>query len=65
MNLCTVVGAFLMRALVNIALPTVVGFDFEAFLRQTAEEIIDHAVCEFISEADRIVFEEEASDVTS
>ena len=38
--------------------------DFEAFLRQTAEGIIDVAVREIISEVDRLVFEEEASDVT-
>jgi len=45
-------------------LPSVSGDDFEAFLRQTAEEIIDVAVREIISEVDRLVFEEEASDVT-
>jgi hypothetical protein len=38
--------------------------DFESFLRQTAEEIIDVAVREIISEVGRLVFEEEASDVT-
>ena len=54
-----------MRAPVNIALPSVAGVSFEAFLRQIAEEILDHAVRELISEVDRIVFEEEASDVTS
>ena len=54
-----------MRAPVNIALPSVAGVNFEAFLHQIAEEIIDHAVRELIYEVDHIVFEEEASDVTS
>jgi len=45
-------------------LPSVSGDDFEAFLRRTAEEIIDVAVREIISEVDRLVFKEEASDVT-
>ena len=36
---------------------------FEGFLRRTAEEIIDVAVRDVISEVDRLVFEEEASDV--
>ena len=45
-------------------LPSVSGDDFEAFLRRTAEGIIDVAVREIISEVDRLVFEEEASDVT-
>ena len=45
-------------------LPSVSGDDFEAFLRRTAEEIIDVAVSEIISEVDRLVFEKEASDVT-
>ena len=45
-------------------LPSVSGDDFEAFLRWTAEEIIDVAVQEIISEVDHLVFEEEASDVT-
>ena len=45
-------------------LPSVSGEDFKAFLQQTAEEIIDVAVREVISEVDRLVFEEEASDVT-
>ena len=40
------------------------GDDFEAFLRRTAEEIMDVAVREVISEVDRMVFEEETSDVT-
>jgi len=42
----------------------VLGDNFEAFLRWTAEEIIDVVVREVISEVDRLVFEEEASDVT-
>ena len=37
--------------------------DFEKFLRRTAKEIIDVAVRDVISEVDRLVFEEEASDV--
>jgi hypothetical protein len=45
-------------------LPSVSGDDFEAFFRRTAEGIIDVAVREIISEVDRLVFEEEASDVT-
>jgi len=45
-------------------LPSVSGDHFEAFLRRTTEEIIDVAVREIISEVDRLVFEEEASDVT-
>ena len=53
-----------MKALVNIALPSISGDDFEAFLHRTAEEILDIAVREVISEVGRIVFEEEASDVT-
>ena len=53
-----------MRALVNVALLSISGDDFEVFLRQTAEEIIDVAVREVISEVDHMVFEEETSDVT-
>jgi len=45
-------------------LPSISGDDFEAFLRRTTEEIMDAAVCEVISEVDRMVFEEENSDVT-
>jgi len=45
-------------------LPSVSGDDFEGFLRQTAEEIIDVAVRDVILEVDCLVFEEEASDVT-
>jgi len=45
-------------------LPSISGDDFEAFLRRTAEEIMDVVVREVISEVDRMVFEEENSDVT-
>ena len=48
----------------NVILPSAAGVDFEAFLHRTAEEIINHAVCELISEVDLIVFEEKALDVT-
>jgi len=44
-------------------LPSISGDDFEAFLRRTAEEIMDVAVREVISEVDRMVFEEENSSV--
>ena len=40
------------------------GLDFEAYLRKTAEEIIDRAVHIFIEDVDRAVFEEETSSVT-
>ena len=45
-------------------MPSISGDDFEAFLRRRAEEIMDVAVREVISEVDRMVFEEENSDVT-
>ena len=45
-------------------LPSISGDDFEVFLRQTDEEIMDVAVREVISEVDRMVFEEENSSVT-
>ena len=45
-------------------LPSISGDDFEAFLRRTAEEIMDVEVREVISEVDRMIFEEETSDVT-
>jgi len=45
-------------------LPSISGDDFEVFLRRTAEKIMDVAVREVISEVDRMVFEEENSDVT-
>ena len=40
------------------------GLDFEAYLRKTAEEIIDRAVYIVIEDVDRTVFEEEMSSVT-
>ena len=64
MNLCIVAKASSTRALVNVALPLISGDEFEAFLCRKAEEIMDVAVCEVISEVDRMVFEEETSDVT-
>ena len=54
-----------MKALLNVEVPSLAGDDFEAFLRRTAEEILDHAVREVISDLDRIIFDEETSDVTS
>ena len=48
----------------NVALTSLAGEDFEAFLHRIAEEILDHAVREVISELDRIIFDEETSDVT-
>ena len=45
-------------------LPSISGDDFEAFLRWIAEEIMDVAVREVISEVDRMVFKEENSSVT-
>ena len=65
MNSCIVAREFLTKNLLNVALPSLVGDDFEAFLRRTAEEILDHAVREVISDLDRIIFDEETSDVTS
>ena len=38
--------------------------EFEAYLRKTADEIIDRAVRMVIEDMDHIVFEEETSDVT-
>ena len=64
MNSCIVATGFLTKALLNDGEPSLPGVEFEAFLRRTAEEILDCAVRELISEADRIVFEVEASDVT-
>jgi hypothetical protein len=40
------------------------GPAFEAYLRRTAEEIIDRAVRMVIEDMDHTVFEEEVSDVT-
>ena len=65
MNSCTVAKGFLMKALLNVEVPSLAGDDYEAFLRQTAEEIIDVAVREVISDLDRLIFDEEISDVTS
>ena len=42
----------------------VVGHAFEAYLRRTAEEILDCAVRRVIKDVDRIVFEEEVFDAT-
>ena len=64
MNLCIAAKASSTKALVAFALPSISGDDFEAFLRRTVEEILNHAVREVISEVDHVVFEEEASDVT-
>ena len=38
--------------------------DFEAYLRKTAEEIIDRVVRIVIEDVDRVVFEEETLSVT-
>ena len=65
MNSCIVVKAFLTKSLLNVVLPWVEGVDFEDLLRQTAKGILDRVVRELICEADRIVFEEESSDVTA
>ena len=64
MNLCIVPKASSTKALVNVVLPSISGDDFEAFLRRIAEEILDRAVREVISEVDHIIFEVENSDVT-
>ena len=64
MNLCITAKASSTKALVDFALPSISGDDYEAFLHRTAEEILDRAVHEVISEVDRIIFEEENSDVT-
>ena len=53
MNLSIVAMASSTRALVNVALPSISGDDFEAFLHRTAGELIDVV--------DRLVFEEETS----
>ena len=53
------------KTLLNVTVPSLAGDDFEAFLRRTAGEIIDVAVREVISDLDRIIFDEEISDVTS
>ena len=65
MNSCIVTKGFLTKTLLNVTLPLLAGDDFEAFLHWTAGEIIGVAVCEVISDLDRIIFDEETSDVTS
>ena len=65
MNSCIVAKGFLTKALLNVEVPSLAGDDFEAFLRQTTEEIIDVLVREVISDLDRLIFDEETSDVTS
>ena len=54
-----------MKALLNDGVPSLAGVEFEAILRRTVEEIIDVAVREIISDLDRLIFDEEISDVTS
>ena len=63
MNSCTATREFLTKSLLNVALPSLAGAGFEAFLRRTAGEIIDIVVREVIYDF-RIIFEEETSDVT-
>ena len=65
MNSCIIAREFLTKSLLNVALPSLAGDDFEAFLRWTAGEIIDVTVCEVISDLDRIIVDEETSDLTS
>ena len=65
MNSCIVAKGFLTKALLNDGVPSLAGVEFEAILRRTAEEIIDVAVREVISDLDRLIFDEEISDVTS
>ena len=65
MNSCIVAREFLTKSLLNVELPLLAGADFEAFLHRTVGEIIDITVREVISDLDRIIFEEETSDVTS
>ena len=65
MNSCIVAKGFFTKALLNVEVPSLAGDDFEAFLRRTAKEIIDVAVREVISDLDRLIFDEEISDVTS
>ena len=54
-----------MKALLNVEVSSLAGDDFEAFIRRTAGEILDIAVREVISDLDRIIFDEETSNVTS
>ena len=65
MNSCLVAKGFLTKTLLNVTLPSLAGDDFESFLHWTAGEIIGVAVREVISNLDRIIFDEETSDVTS
>ena len=65
MNSCIIAREFLTKSLLNVALPSLAGDDFEAFLRRTVEEVLDVAVREVISDLDRLIFDEEISDVTS
>ena len=64
MNSCTATREFLTKSLLNVALPSLAGDDFEAFLRRTVEEVLDVAVRKVISDLDRIIFDEETSDAT-
>ena len=41
------------------------GPEFEGFLRRIAKDIITRAVRDIVEKADRIVFEEEVSDVSN
>ena len=65
MNSCIVAKGFLTKALLNDGVPSLARVELEAILRRTAEEIIDVAVREVISDLDRLIFDEEISDVTS
>ena len=65
MNSCIIAKGFLTKTLFNVTVPSLARDDFEVFLRRTAGEIIDVAVREVISDLDRIIFDEETSDVTS
>ena len=38
--------------------------EFEAYLRKMTEEIIDHAIRMVFEDVDRVIFEEETSNVT-
>ena len=53
------------KALLNDGVPSLAVVEFEAFLRRKAEEIIDVEVRKVISDLDRLIFDEEISDVTS
>ena len=65
MNSCIITKRFLTKTVLNVTMPSLEGDDFETFLHRTAGEIIDVAVREVISDLDRIIFDEETSDVTS